>query len=185
MESVDTLLLAINREIINPIIIAAFAGTLVYFIFGVIKFIIDKQNGADTGNGRRHMLWGLIGMFIMTSVFGIMQFIVNTLKLDFDVKDPSTVQVDTGANANPNTNTGGITEFPVGNNSNNTAPCDVTNPSSPCYDSTIDGPTGATVSTPSSNPVIPPGGGTTTPTNSNGSDCSLTDPASPCYEPLD
>jgi hypothetical protein len=88
MESIDVLLKAINREIINPLITLAFALTLVYFIYGVIKFIIDKQNGKDDGNGRRHMLWGLIGMFVMVSVFGIMQFIVNTLTLDFDVRNP-------------------------------------------------------------------------------------------------
>lgn len=89
--TIDKILKAINKQIINPAIIAIFAVALCVFIFGVVRFIWAKQQG-DTyeSDGKRHMIWGLVGMFIMASAFGIIQFIANTLTLDFKINNDGT-----------------------------------------------------------------------------------------------
>ncbi|MCA9356066.1 MAG: hypothetical protein R3B64_02735 [Candidatus Paceibacterota bacterium] len=87
--SVDTLIANINRVIINPLIIFIFSLALVYFIWGVIEFISAGDNKGDKKEqGRSHMLWGIVGMFIMISVFAILRLIANSIGAD-DITLPS------------------------------------------------------------------------------------------------
>lgn len=82
MKAVDSLLLKINEQIINPLIFLLFALAFVYFLWGVFEFI---QKPEDHEKGRNTMLYGVIGMFIMVSVFGIMRLIANTIGVDTSV----------------------------------------------------------------------------------------------------
>ena len=72
----------IDRRIVNPLIIFAFAVALAYFLFGVVKFFIDSANSGETNDGKQHMLWGLFGMFIMFAVFGILKGIESSFGID-------------------------------------------------------------------------------------------------------
>ena len=77
----------ISTEILNPIIALLFAVALIYFIVGVFKYIWNPDNEEMRGEGRRGMLWGIIGMFVMVSVFGIMKLIINSFGIDPSVMD--------------------------------------------------------------------------------------------------
>lgn len=77
--SVMTLVKSVNRVVINPLIIFLFALALVYFLYGVAQFIMNGGNDEKRTIGKSHMMWGVVGMFIMVSVFGIMRIILNTL----------------------------------------------------------------------------------------------------------
>lgn len=77
--SVQTLMASINRVLINPLIIFLFALAAVYFIYGLVNYLLNPDNEEVRKSGKNHMLWGIIGMFIMVSVFGIMSLIINTL----------------------------------------------------------------------------------------------------------
>jgi len=74
--SVMTLMKSINRVIINPIIILLFALAVVFFIYGIIKYLLNPDNEEIRKASKSHMLWGVIGMFIMVAVFGIMSLIL-------------------------------------------------------------------------------------------------------------
>jgi uncharacterized membrane protein YidH (DUF202 family) len=77
--SVGTLMKSVNRVILNPLILFLFALALAYFLYGVMQFIINPGNEEIRKTGKSHMLWGVVGMVIMVSAFGIMQLILNTL----------------------------------------------------------------------------------------------------------
>jgi len=66
-------------NIVYPIIGFVFALALIYFLWGVVKFIWNWGNAADREAGQKHMLWGVIGMAIMLSAFGIMNFIFTSV----------------------------------------------------------------------------------------------------------
>lgn len=68
----------INKYLLNPIIVLMFTIALVTFIWGMFSFFGRKDNTDEIEKGKRHMLWGIIGMAIMVSVFGIMNFISST-----------------------------------------------------------------------------------------------------------
>jgi hypothetical protein len=76
--NIDQLLLKIYTYILNPIIAVLFVVATAYFLIGLIRYFIPQGSDTDRQTGQRHMVWGLVGMFLMISVFGIMRIIVNT-----------------------------------------------------------------------------------------------------------
>ena len=77
--SVQTLMNSISRVILNPLITLLFAAAVVYFIYGLAQYLLNPENEEIRKTSKSHMLWGIIGIFIMVSVFGIMNMITNTL----------------------------------------------------------------------------------------------------------
>lgn len=78
-QAVCGLISKINQVIINPIIGIIFALAVILFFYGVAKFLFYSENDDKRKEGRSHMIWGIIGMFIMVSVFGIIRLIMDTL----------------------------------------------------------------------------------------------------------
>lgn len=77
--TVGVVLGRINENVINPGIRLLFVLAFVFFILGLYKFLGNKEDQNELEEGKNHMKWGVIGMAIMVSVFGIMNFITNTL----------------------------------------------------------------------------------------------------------
>jgi len=77
--SMKTLVQSINDTIINPLILFLFALALVFFLYGVLRYLLNPDNEEVRKGSKQHILWGIIGMFIMVSVFGIMNLILNTI----------------------------------------------------------------------------------------------------------
>jgi hypothetical protein len=70
----------LSAVIINPILALMFAAGLLVFIWGVVEFLAGMNGvGEGAANGKRHMLWGIIGMFVMVAAFAILQLINNSL----------------------------------------------------------------------------------------------------------
>lgn len=65
--------------VLNPAVKLLFAVAVLYFIYGVFVFI--KNSGESTGRieGRNHILWSTVGLFIMISVWGIISIIQSTI----------------------------------------------------------------------------------------------------------
>ncbi|OGZ05243.1 MAG: hypothetical protein A2845_02930 [Candidatus Lloydbacteria bacterium RIFCSPHIGHO2_01_FULL_49_22] len=77
--SVLTFVGNISTYILNPIIALLFALATVYFIYGVVAYIWNPDNAEMRDKGRLGMIWGIIGMFIMVAVFGIMRFLISSI----------------------------------------------------------------------------------------------------------
>ncbi len=77
MSSVDTLLGKIAAQIINPIIGLMVAIAVLVFLYGVMEFIAGAGNEEKRTQGKQHIIYGIIGLFIMVSVFGIMHVLCN------------------------------------------------------------------------------------------------------------
>ncbi len=80
--SVVTLMKSINRVVINPLIIFLFALAVVYFIYGLVRYLMSPDNEEIRKSSKTSMLWGIVGMFIMVSVFGILSLIMNTFGIE-------------------------------------------------------------------------------------------------------
>lgn len=80
MNKAYEILTKINEIIINPLILLLFGIALLFFVYGVFEYIWKSNaNPAKMKEGRSHMFWGIIGMFIMISVFGFFKILLNTL----------------------------------------------------------------------------------------------------------
>ena len=65
--------------IVNPAVNLIFGAAVVYFVYGVVMYIREAESDQGRRDGRNHILWSTIGLFIMVSVWGIMRLIANTL----------------------------------------------------------------------------------------------------------
>ncbi|OGI96405.1 hypothetical protein A3I25_00020 [Candidatus Nomurabacteria bacterium RIFCSPLOWO2_02_FULL_42_17] len=81
----DAVLRKVNQTILNPLIALLFAVALVMFIWGVVEFTANAGNEEKRTTGRQHILWGIVGMIIMISVFGIMRLITGTIGSDVPI----------------------------------------------------------------------------------------------------
>ncbi|MBI4079738.1 hypothetical protein HY414_00730 [Candidatus Kaiserbacteria bacterium] len=68
--------------IINPAILVIFTAGFFLFVWGLVQFILDLDKGANREQHIQHMLWGIVGMFVMASVYGILALLDNTFDLD-------------------------------------------------------------------------------------------------------
>jgi uncharacterized membrane protein YfcA len=80
-QSFDSLFSKIKAEILNPIITLLFVLALVYFLWGVFEFIKNAESPEKRAEGGKHILFGLLGMFIMLSAVGIINLLLGTMGL--------------------------------------------------------------------------------------------------------
>jgi len=74
-----TLLSSIATNILDPLIGLMAVIALLYFLWGVLQFIRNAESSEERKKGGQHILWGVIGLFIMISAYGIINLILGTL----------------------------------------------------------------------------------------------------------
>ncbi len=65
------------QYILNPILGLLFAVGTLMFVFGIVEFMfgLSNEGSGKKEDGKRHMLYGLVGMFIMASSWAIVKLI--------------------------------------------------------------------------------------------------------------
>ena len=76
------LLNKVNQFILIPIIILLFAVATLYFFWGIVQFINSETTDTKREDGKKKNLWGLVGMLIMISAYGIINLILGTFGID-------------------------------------------------------------------------------------------------------
>ena len=82
MESAARLVNAVTDVVVNPIIALIFTAALFLFLYGGFMFVVSAGNDTARADGKRHMLWGIVGMVIMVSVFALLNIGLATLGVD-------------------------------------------------------------------------------------------------------
>lgn len=77
---VKTLLGKIATLIINPIIILGFVIATIYFFYGIIE-LISKSDSSELAKAKQTVTYGIIGMFVMFSVYGILRIVLATFNI--------------------------------------------------------------------------------------------------------
>ena len=62
-------------DLANPLLAVLVGLALLVFFKGLIAFIAKSGDEKTHQDGRNLMVWGVIALFIMVSVFGILQFV--------------------------------------------------------------------------------------------------------------
>ncbi len=89
MNAVANIMHRFEAYIIDPLILVVFALGFLLFVYGLVEFLWKLSEGGDNKEGKQHMLWGIVGMLIMVSVYGILDLLDNTFGLDFRNPDVS------------------------------------------------------------------------------------------------
>ncbi len=68
------------NNIVNPVVGLLFAVALVVFTYSVLQLVWGSAEGDARARAKMSMLYGIIGMFIMLSAWGIVYLVANTVK---------------------------------------------------------------------------------------------------------
>jgi hypothetical protein len=82
MNATQALVQKFTTYVIDPIMLVLFACGFFLFMYGLVEFMFKKSRGQDSPEGKNHMIYGIVGMFIMVSVGGIIGFLAGTFGLD-------------------------------------------------------------------------------------------------------
>jgi hypothetical protein len=63
----------IAELIVNPTITLLFGAAILYFVWGLVEYIRGADQSAERSKGAQHMMWGIIGIFIMVSAVAILK----------------------------------------------------------------------------------------------------------------
>lgn len=69
--------LIIAIDIIQIIIQLLIIAAIAYFIFGIVRYVIAK-GAEDKEEGKKHMINGLIGLFVIVAFWGIIALVTGT-----------------------------------------------------------------------------------------------------------
>lgn len=75
-------LATLNDAILYPLITLMMAVALLAFLWGCFEFIMAAGEPDGRKTGKKHILWGITGMVIMVSAYGILTIAVGTFGLD-------------------------------------------------------------------------------------------------------
>ena len=79
VQTLNTAIEPILKNIVNPLIVVAFGFATVVFIYGVIQMIVNEADSEAHTKGRWSMIGGVVGLFIMISAWGIINLVFNTV----------------------------------------------------------------------------------------------------------
>ncbi len=68
----------INRSII-PLL---FTLATLFFLWGVVQYMLADANESKRETGKQYMVWGIIALTVMLSVWGLVNLLGNTFGLD-------------------------------------------------------------------------------------------------------
>lgn len=90
-------ILRVIQDIANIVIPILITIAVIWFIYGVIKYVIAKDEGVKE-QGRNAMISSIIGLFVIVSVWGLVAVIGNT----FGIGRDNAVAPDLVPNVSPN-----------------------------------------------------------------------------------
>ena len=80
--AISSIIPGIVDNIVLPLVELLFALTMLIFIWGLIGLFRSGDDPKVREAGQQHILWGVIGIAIMVSVYGIIRFVASSLGLE-------------------------------------------------------------------------------------------------------
>ncbi len=72
-------LLTLVGTILTSLVPIAIGLAVVLFLFGVVKYVAAGDDEAGRSSGRQLMLWGIVALFVMVSVWGLVSLLGTTV----------------------------------------------------------------------------------------------------------
>ena len=92
LSDVGTLIINVITNILVPVL---FAIAFIVFLWGAFDaFILGATDGQAKEKGKNLMLWGLIGFFVMISIWGLVNILVGTINFSNNTSPTSVPKAD-------------------------------------------------------------------------------------------
>jgi hypothetical protein len=80
-EAARSIVSRIESAILFPLISFMLALALLYFLWGAYEFVANADNDSARDTGKKHMMFGVIGMVVMVSALAILRIAAGTFGL--------------------------------------------------------------------------------------------------------
>jgi hypothetical protein len=77
--TVQELIFRVGDAIVDPLILLLFSWALLMFFWGIFQFVYAVDDETARATGKRHLLWGIIGMVVIAAAKGILVILQGTL----------------------------------------------------------------------------------------------------------
>lgn len=81
-----TILAKIESAILFPLMTLMMAVALFVFLWGAYEYVLNADDEGERSKGKQHMLWGIVGLFIMVSALTIFKIAAGTFGLEGNIK---------------------------------------------------------------------------------------------------
>jgi hypothetical protein len=68
--------------LVNQVIPMLLALAVLVFLWGIVKFIANASDPEARSGGIQHMIWGMIGLFVMVGFWGIIGYVQESFNLN-------------------------------------------------------------------------------------------------------
>lgn len=75
-------ILGFAMSLLNSATVLIMAAAVVWFLIGVFQFIRAGGDAAGKSEGRNKIIYGIVGLAVMASVYGLVNILVNTIGPD-------------------------------------------------------------------------------------------------------
>lgn len=75
-------IIQIIKDLINTLLPVVIALTLLVFIYGIFKMVLSGDDTKGREEARGYIIFGIIALFVMVSVWGLVNILVSTLYLN-------------------------------------------------------------------------------------------------------
>jgi len=86
--------------ILQPIAELLLVVAVVVFLWGIFEFIKGADNETTREEGKSHMLWGLVGIFIMISAIPIINVALKTFGISTKEVEKTNLKLEKGTDIN-------------------------------------------------------------------------------------
>lgn len=77
-----SVLARIEDAILFPIMTLLLAGAFLFFLYGAFQFVYGAADGEVRQEGKKHMMWGIIGLLVMVSALGLLRIAASTFGVE-------------------------------------------------------------------------------------------------------
>ncbi len=82
LNSVGNILDFVTCTIVRSIVPLLFSLATVGFIWGVIQMVINPEDAEKRKQGKMYMIWGIVALFVMLSIWGLVSILSNTFGIN-------------------------------------------------------------------------------------------------------
>lgn len=67
-----------KNSVLSPLITVLFILATAVFLWGIIRFLASAGDPKKAAEGRQIMLWGIIGLFVIVAMWGLVEVLKST-----------------------------------------------------------------------------------------------------------
>ena len=77
------------KGLLDSVIPIIIVGAVIYFFYGVAKYVMAAGDEEAQKQGRSIMIWGVVGLFVIVSVWGLVGLLGNTFDIQIGGPPPT------------------------------------------------------------------------------------------------